>query len=327
MRKLFFTILIILVAVGSVRGAERVLLFRFKGTGLDEELIEACEDIFTYALSKHGAYKAVRAEDEIGDGDCYSATCAVYLSREAGFAKAVTGNIVRLGNKLVVNVQLIDAENDEIELGVEGTSVTEDDLDVVLNRLAKSISEGKGIDDTAEVGMITQQESSDELRRSGFVTKGLRVGFAWPQDDSFGKTDRLTAIDFVVQHDTRDYFISGKTSVKWGRYSAFNFTFLETKVGRYLNRGDFSPFISAGVGLQYNRAEVIVPQGQPAPSDDHVSGTGLSVCGGIGVAVFRTYDFQLQLDLDYFLVFEKLEIEKGVEKYPQGVIFTFCLKY
>jgi len=123
----------------------------------------------------------------------------------------------------------------------------------------------------------------------------------------------------------RDYFLSGRSGLKWGDNKAFNLTILETKIGRYLSRGDFSPFISGGIGIQYSKAKIEV---ENQPGIYSASSTGLSVCGGVGLAAFRTYDFQFQIDVDYFIFFAKMEKDGNPGKeYPQGIIFTFCIKY
>jgi hypothetical protein len=326
MRKTILLISILFLFAGTLQASEKALLFRFKGTGVDEELIDAVNQIFGSDLSQQGKYTTISAVSVVGNVECYSLPCAVDYAGEAGFPKAITGNITRLGGKLILNVQLIDVETEKIVLGVDAVSETEEDLDVVLKRLAKSITSGKSMDNTTEVGLVTESEARPERKRSSFTSKGLRAGFMWPSVDSFGKdSERLTVIDFVVQHDMRDYFLSGRSGLKWGNNSAFNLTILETKIGRYLSRGDFSPFISGGMGIQYNRGRIEI---ENRPGTHSASGTGLSLCGGVGLAAFRTYDFQFQIDVDYFIVFTKLESDGySGEEYPQGIIFTFCIKH
>jgi len=326
-KKAALIILFPLLFFSKASASGNLLLFEFRATGVDEELAEACSEIFSYALSEQGVYIAVRAAEAVGDHGCSSPGCAGGIAAEAGFEKALTGSLVRLGNKIVVNVELIDAAEDRIESALQGTSDSEEDLDVVLRRLAKGISTGKTMEDTAEVGMITEGETEPDRRRTSFTTKGIRAGFMWPFDDSYGMTERLTAVDFVVQHDIRDYFLAAKAGLKWGDHSALDITFLKAKLGRYLRRGDFSPFVSAGLGLQYSRMEVIMDPSHPLTGEDTVSGTDLSLCAGAGIALFRTYDFQFQLDLDYSIMLRKLKTRKGDGGYPQGLIFTFCLKY
>ncbi|MDZ7861121.1 MAG: hypothetical protein U5O15_10765 [Candidatus Krumholzibacteriota bacterium] len=325
MKKTIILLSIIFIFTGTLRAAEETLLFRFKGTGVDEELIDAAEQIFGSALTREGKYFVSSAVNVVGNVECYDLSCAVDYAAEAGFPKAVTGKLTRLGGKYIVDVQLVDVRAREVDITVEAVSETQEDLDVVLKRLAKSISSGREMDETAELGLVTESESRPDRRRKSFTSKGLRAGFMWPSADSFGKTDRMTAIDFVVQHDMKDYFLSGRGGIKWGDNSSLNLTILETKIGRYLSRGDFSPFISGGIGIQYNRAKI---EKNGIFLDDTGSGTGLSLCGGVGLAAFRTYDFQFQLDVDYFIVFSKVENDSASgEEYPQGVIFTFCIKH
>ncbi|HMA76911.1 MAG TPA: hypothetical protein VKO43_06360 [Candidatus Krumholzibacteriaceae bacterium] len=326
MKKTIILFSIIFIFTGTLRASEETLLFRFKGTGVDEELIDAAEQIFGSALTREGKYPVSSAVNVVGNVQCYDLSCAVDYAEEAGFPKAVTGSLTRLGGKYIVDVQLVDVKSREVDISVDAVSETEEDLDVVLKRLAKSISSGREMDETAELGLVTESESRPDRRRTSFTSKGLRAGFMWPSVHSFGKTDRMTAVDFVVQHDMKDYFLSGRGGIKWGDNISLNLTILETKIGRYLSRGDFSPFISGGIGIQYNRAKIEKKDG--TFYEDTGSGTGLSLCGGVGLAAFRTYDFQFQLDIDYFIVFSKVENGSASgEEYPQGIIFTFCIKH
>jgi len=166
MKTLLATLIVLLIAPGFVSAADDVLLFQFKGIGVDYDLVEAVTSIFHGALAEEGVYQPVFAAEILGDVDCHDVSCAVELAREAGIGKAVTGNVTRLGNKIIVRVQLIDADKEKIEYSDDGVSQTEEDLDVVLSRLAKSLSTGRKMEDTAEVGLITEKETQHELEIS-----------------------------------------------------------------------------------------------------------------------------------------------------------------
>jgi hypothetical protein len=138
----------------------------------------------------------------------------------------------------------------------------------------------------------------------------------------------MIALDFAYQYDTPDFFLSGRTGIRWGGDinedggEAFDFAILEAKIGKYLSRSDFAPFISAGIGIHWASAEERLPVQGGGFADFEDSGTGLMATGGIGFTAFRTYNFQFQIDVDFFMIFEKLT----VGEYPQGVLFTFCIK-
>jgi len=325
--KRFFLIIMIMIIGTSVSAvsAEKVLLFRFRSTGVDEQLLDAVDQVFADALSGYGVYSPVRAYEVVGNVQCHTPACASGYAGDAGYDKTLIGSLTRFGDKIIVNTSLVDSETGEVIHRAEGSSETVEDLDIVVKRLAKSISTGKTVSESAEVGMITEKESSPERRRSSFTTKGIRAGFLWTLDNSFGKPDRMPAIDFVVQHDMPDYFLSGKFGIKWGSGS-WAFTWLHTKVGRYFGRGDFSPFISAGLGLESVNTEYeIEDAGFTREKSDKK--TGFTISAGTGFALFKTYDYQFQLDLDYYMVLEKMAVGDGEEEYPRGILLTFCLKY
>lgn len=323
-----FVLIILVIILGSSAGAvsaEKVLLFRFRSTGVDEQLLDAVDQVFGDALTGYGVYSPVRAYEVVGNVQCHTPACAAGYAGDAGYGKALIGSLTRFGDKVIVNVNLVDAESSEVVHRAEGSSETVEDLDIVAKRLAKSISTGRPVSESAEVGMITEKESSPERRRSSFTTKGIRAGFLWALDNSFGKPDRMPAIDFVVQHDMPDYFLSGKFGIKWGSGS-WAFTWLHTKVGRYFGRGDFSPFISAGLGLESVNTEYDIEDASFTRQENDKK-TGFAISAGTGLALFRTYDFQFQLDIDYYMVLEKMVVGDSKEEFPRGILLTFCLKY
>ncbi len=327
MRRLLIALIMILVLASSVSGAEKLLVFRFKGTGVGEDLIDAVTVLFNQAIDGEGKYRAVSAFEVVGDVECYDVDCASAYARQARISKAVTGNLTRLGSKIIVGVRLVDVGRNEAIVNVDATSLSEEDLDVVLRRLAIAVTSGREMEETAEVGLITESEYTDSRRRKAFSSGGLRVGFLWPTGGTMAGVDRMTVIDLAVQHDMRDYFLAGKSGVHWGKRSgkyesrAFGITLFEAKAGRYANRGDFSPFISAGLGITWTRIRETGPEG--ASSD---SGAGFLFSVGTGFAAFRTYDFQFQLGIDYQVVFEKLNTGYSSAEYPQGILITFCIK-
>jgi hypothetical protein len=326
MKKIFLLIMVMIFSTSApAASSEQVLLFRFKSSGVDEQLIDAVDQVFSDALTGRGVYTPVKAHQVIGNVRCFTPRCAGGYAEDAGFGKAVIGSLTRFGNKIIVNVSLVEAGSSDVVHTAEGSSQMVEDLDIVLKRLAKSVSTGKPVDDTAEVGLITEEDMKRDRRRSSFTSKGLRAGFLAPINNTYGVAERLTAVDFVVQHDMLDFFLSGKTGVKWGD-EAFGFTWLHTKIGRYFGRGDFSPFISAGLGLETLRLEYEeVTDG--LTSRYEYSKTGFTLSAGTGLTLFRTYDFQFQLDLDYYIVLEKIDTDGFEKDFPQGVIITFCLKH
>ncbi|UCF05143.1 MAG: hypothetical protein JSV33_14690 [bacterium] len=323
-------IVLLLVATGSLSAADRVLLFRFKGVGVDEELIDAVMLVFQGALEQEGKYIPVNAFDVVGYTDCSDVSCTAALAREAGYARAITGTLTRLGYKLIIMVQLVDAGSESIIFSDDGVSLDEEDLDIVLKRLAIGLSEGRKIESTAEIGLITEEEAEEPRRRSSYSSRSLRAGFMWTANGSMGGDIRLIVLDLAYQHDTRDFFLSGRSGIRWGGSmnedggSAIDIALLDAKIGRYFSRGDFAPFLSAGVGVHWIRAKerIVEINGDILVNDRADSGMGLALIAGGGITVFRTYNFQFQLDAEYIYVLEDLAVGGN----PQGFMFTFCIK-
>jgi hypothetical protein len=86
---------------------------------------------------------------------------------------------------------------------------------------------------------------------------------------------------------------------------------------RFLSLEDFSPFVGGGVGMCWGT--------MPKASDSEYSWftpetfNGLSLTGGGGMALFRTYDFHFLVSLKYNIVL--------AEGAPNGFLFSFGLTY
>jgi opacity protein-like surface antigen len=329
MKKILLLSLALIVAANAATASEQALFFRFRGIGVDEELIDAVSHLLRGSLENEGVYVPVQADERVGYTGCSEPSCAAQIAREEGFEWAVTGSITRLGSKMIVRVELVEAVSGEIRFSTDGSSLTEDDLDTVLKRLARSLSTGKDMESTAEVGMITASEYEEARRRESYSSKSLDVGFLWPQNGSWAGVERLTALDLVYQHDTPEFFLLGRSGIRWGGDidndggRGFGLNILDVKIGRYFSRGDFSPFLSTGVGVHWVWVKKqIVEEGGTVYYEESDSGTNLAMTAGLGITAFRTYDFQAQFEIEYVYMMEKLEYGG----HPRGFLFTFTIK-
>jgi len=328
MKKVLVITFVLIVAAGTAAASERALLFRFRGIGVDEELVDAVSHLLGGSLESEGVYAPVAADELLGYTGCFDASCAADIAREEGFEWAVTGSVTRLGGKIIVRVELVDPESGTVAFSADGSSLTEDDLDTVLKRLAKSISTGGDMESTAEVGMITASENEPARRRESYSAKSLNVGFLWPEGGSWAGIDRLTAIDLAYQHDTPEFFLMGRTGFRWGgdldemQGRGFGIEFLDAKIGRYFSRGDFAPFVTGGVGVHYIwiKQRTVLEGGGVV--DESESGTNLAAMAGIGFTAFRTYDFQAQFELEYVYMIEDFMFGGP----PRGFLFTFTIR-
>ena len=165
----------------------------------------------------------------------------------------------------------------------------------------------------------------------GYGSKGFRVGFMSPVSRSMGEVDRLMAVDLVYQYDAGYGFVSARSGVRAGGglnfdgTDAMDFAILDLKAGKYFSRQALSPFVSAGAGIHWVRIR------QTSMDEDRIfdysdDGAGICLTAGTGFTAMRTSSFQLQLELDYFIVLEKIGSENVTKEYPRGILFTLCLK-
>jgi hypothetical protein len=334
MRVLIALIVIAACIAGAADAVEKPIMFRFKSVGVNENIVEATMMLFKGSLDEEGKYQPVYVDYQTAGIECFEPDCAARYGRMEGYDKAIVGSLTQLGYKIIVRVQLVDTQSGDVIFTEQGVADTEEDMDMVLARLAKSVTSEKKFEETAEVGMITERETLDEKRRESYSSKGLRAGFIWPIDKSFGNmVDRLIVIDFAYQYELPDFFLMGRSGLRWG-HGGLDVCFLDAMIGRYLNRGDFTPFINGGLGVHYIQGKGLIKR------EHHDNGYyteviwedgtyGLLLLGGAGFTAFRTYDFQFQIDVDYFIMLDKInedEVGGADARRPQGVLFTFCIR-
>ncbi len=328
-KRIFLPAAMIILLTNCLNASTRVAVFPFRGVGVGAGLIDAADVIFRGVLEEEGEYLPLEARELFGSTGCNSRKCAERLARREGIPMVITGELTRLGNKIIVRVRLMDVDSSGVEYSDEATASREDDLDIVLKRLGVGLSRGRKIEKTGQVGMITEQETKEGKRRGSFSSKGLRGGVLFPMDESLGDASQLLGVDFTYQSDTPAFFLAGRTGLRWGD-NGYNIAILETKIGKYLGRGDFSPFISGGLGIDYFKGEgefVRRDNGREIIYSGSDSATGLVLMVGAGFSMFRTYDFQFQLDIDYFFFANQLDPDgDGTGTHPRGISITFCIK-
>jgi hypothetical protein len=163
------------------------------------------------------------------------------------------------------------------------------------------------------------------LRSAGFAVDAL-----WPLEGSLGGVDRLLGVDFAYRRETPAYFLVGRFGVRAGGnlstdgHSALDVSILDARIGRHLTRGEVAPFVHAGAGLHWCRAEENVgtgvdPTGVRTVQDE---GVGLALMGGGGVTAFRTKRLALELMVEYTVTL--VDLDSG--GMPQGFLCSVSVR-
>lgn len=326
--KLIAVLLLVLVVIPRPAQSQQkvsLVVFDPQSIGVDEATVLTAAQLLRNDLATTGRY-SVMEEGQVGrmlgtGARCYDSQCASELGRQLGVDKAVVGSLSRLGEKIIVELRMVDVASGQVESSDQMASTTVEDLDTVIKRLAKGLASGKSAEKTAEVGLIVEQEAREPRRRVNFFTVGGKVGYLFPSGDSWGGTDKLLCLDWVTRYETPDFMVESLVGWRYqvnkenGAYDVpveFSFFYLPSK-------SDFSPYLGGGLGIHWVAAERWDDHDTWGDEDDRITNNGLALNIGGGLMGFRTYDFRFIVDLRYTMVFAELD---GQDSHS-GISLTF----
>ena len=295
----------VLVLLPSVLCAmDTIAVLPFDAVGVDWESAQTAYMLLCQEIRTFGKYE-VTPEDMVrsaaGLEECQDAVCAGAIGRKVGSEFVVYGSLNRLGDKIIVSYNLLDVAKDRTVLADVVTSLTVEDLDTVMKRVASSIVNKKPAEDVAEVGAITAQETTTPVRRKALMTSGIGFGYLYPQDGYDG--DQAFALDFLSHYETKNFDVTALFGIrKW--------ITLNIGASYLLTRTDFCPYVGGGFGFHW-----VDVAGES--DDDDERADGFEAIGRVGLMAFRTYNFRVMLNLDYCFTFNSYD--------SQAVVFTIGL--
>lgn len=247
---------------------------------------------------------------------CQDVTCTQAAARAAGGQTvALHVSLHRLGQKLIVTATAVDVATGEPRASLRVTANHVEELDVVSRRLATSLVAGSSVEQTAELGNITESEAEVPTRRSGRAAVALHlVGiapFSGYADQQLGG-----GVEIGGWFETYDFLIEPRFGVRADltrEREEFLHIPLEISAAYLFTRDDMSPLLGLGGGLGYAHeavyveheiGEVLVTRTHDRISDSLLTA---SVFARAGLLMLRTYDASLVVAVDYALTFGEFQ--------------------
>ncbi len=148
--KLIILLMALVLNFSQAAAKENVAVFDFNPVGVDNQTALSSSQIFRAELGAIGKYNVLTKGDiderlqaaSIYDFTANDINSAISKGKIIDADKSVIGSLTRLGNKIIVDVQLISVSSGEIELSDRFSTDSIEDLDVVLRRLAGAVSSG-----------------------------------------------------------------------------------------------------------------------------------------------------------------------------------------
>jgi hypothetical protein len=288
-----------LVLLSLLSAGPKIAVFGFEGIGVDSVTATVATSLFRTELGNTGKFTVATVDEVAGvlgaDKVVTRVSDAQDAARRIGAAKAVIGNLSRLGTQTIGMVKLIDVAGGSIEFEDQLATTSRDELDIVLIRLAKAVATQTKASTNVELGEITEKESKEANRRQAFFGGGVGFGGFVP----FGglrTTEVQTMGSLLGLYETPDFFAEVRYS---GLLSSGNFMPFTIGVFKTAERSDFTPYYGCALGVGWYSVH---EEGYYGYGYER-SVPGFVVAPGAGYMMFHTYDFHVMADLRYYLMF------------------------
>ena len=246
---------------------------------------------------------------------CYESECAADAGAVANVEKVIFGSVSTLGEKHIVQVSVVNVTTREVVWAGSLAAKTAEDLDTVVKRLAKAISEGKTAEETIEVELVTAEEEKEPMRRRVFHTIGTTAGMVVPLGGYAGSS-ALYNLGWLYWYETPRLvaevagYVTFPGNVETGE--ALEFCPVEFSLLYMLSKKDNSPYFGGGIGF----GGLLLDPGEGA--------YGMTLNAGGGLVFMRTYDIRFIVDARYHINFADVP---NVDGPHHGFKFSIGLTY
>jgi len=277
---------------------ETLAVIPLKGSSVE---ISTQETVYMLLLSEIRQLKKynVVPESEIlsllGDGSCSETACAVEIGRQVQASKVVFGSLNKLGEKIIFHYDLVDVSSGETLISDDINALHVEELDQVTKRVAASIVQLTPVEKTAEIGLVTEQETLEPNRRKANASWGIGFGYLYPQN-GYDEEQDVFVWDFRSFYEMRKFALDALLGIRKGL--ALNVGFLYIPSPK-----DFSPFVGAGVGFHAVSHDIIYDYDYEYHYENQTEepNDGFEFLVKGGLLAFRTYDFRVVATVEYSL--------------------------
>ncbi|HIE06072.1 MAG TPA: hypothetical protein EYP58_04655 [bacterium (Candidatus Stahlbacteria)] len=285
-------ILLLLVIASSPK--EKVVVFDLESAGIASHVARASSKMLRIELRDIGTYDLVETEE-------FATTVkeADSIGNLLGADLAVIGSITRLRRKILAEVKLIKVGRARIIFEDDLTGDTEDDLDIVMKRLAMALSKREKAEKLVTTETVTGIEAEERRRRASYYTLGMKIGSGFPLFDTYNGEKSLLRGQLIGWYETPHLigeisagilFPMGSITEGFEQETGVMELPIDLSILYVPGLGDISPYFGGGLGVHF----ITIPND---------AATGLGLNGGGGMIFFRTYDFHFFIDCRYNVVF------------------------
>lgn len=274
----------------------------FQSIGINDNDMLVAHSILRVEINKQSSFSLISEKETaaaLAGEICADKDCAVEIGSKLKASAVLGGKLAALGEKIIVQYFLVDVALEK-ELLIDQLTVTDvEELEVVMKRIAISVSDLKSFKESAEVGAITQAESAEPLRRTSNKNFGLSFGYLYPQN-GYDDVEKSFVLDVRFDYEMEEIAVGMLLGVHRG--------FTSNIYGSYLfSKSDICPYIGGGFGFHWVLHDSYFRYNYGMDnniySSDKLHGDGFELVLNGGVRLFHTYNFQIIINLEYSFTF------------------------
>lgn len=233
-------------AAPAAAGAEVVALLPVTGVNVDPGTLEAAREVFRGHLERTGREVRLVPGDPAREP---SPAEAAEAARAAGASRAAVVRIVTLGAVQRARLSIYDAASGRVLHTDDMPAGSPNDLDPVLERLAKGYAAGSGAARVAEIDTVTDREARPLNRVTANKSSGLRLGGITPLTPGGQSTG--TGGGYFWLYDARSFLVD----VSFDLYFGSHYHDVALGFGAYypLTKENFTPYVGAGLKYAWTR--------------------------------------------------------------------------
>ena len=278
---------------------------------ISERLTSRLISLKKYTIIERTNVEKILKEQKFQYSGCTDTQCAVEIGKVLNSNYVLIGSVSKLGSTYSIDCRIINVETSEALSSASFTSKSS--IDDLLNGI-ESIAiqlynpSQKDFEETVETETETETSTEKSLYRLGFS-----MGYLYPINNKFA--ERVTAPYSWTTNDEIEvknysqiikiggsyyYEFPNSTSLLFeGSWSIPHSWGVDASFLKLLNSSNYSPFIGGGLGVHW--------VGGVGDGTDDFKKSGATINFQTGLVLYRSYDINLLLRVQYLHIFNTME--------------------
>jgi len=281
MRRSARAVFLVLLGFSILAAQPRLVVFEFEPVMADSGITKVVVSLLRDRLAETKAFSEVVASS----ARPASVPAADSIAKTLGADQAIVGSVARIGSGFLISYKLVAVTTGELLLGDRASLGSESELDVVTERIARSVRDRRQFGATQHAGELTSAEAKSVEPASSIL---FTTGYTFPIFNNFPYDPgmMLFTLDAAVSYEMNHFMALAQMGLSRGKqgYQDIHFELLGHKL---LGQSDVSPYFGGGFGIHRISFR---PEDYQLPAKED---NGLSVTASAGVLLFRNNIFRI----------------------------------